>query len=170
MKSISRIWKTAILWKYGLRRRLTDIRCEEGHPSDCLFSSGKGWRWATGGKHARNHEVWAFMDLQQKIYSMFLHIGYIFLSHCEGIRKFSLEVVPLKDEPCMLTVALSFVRQHKELLERNTNEIRMSTGITSAFNGPQGHVSARTMASVAPLEWGLQNIVQQFATIQLKFN
>ena len=43
-----------------------DIRCEKGHPSDCLFSSGKGWRWAERGKHARNHEVWAFMakDLQ----------------------------------------------------------------------------------------------------------
>ena len=54
--------------------------------------------------------------------------------------------------------ALSLVRQCKELLERNTNEIRMSTGITSAINGPQGHVSARTVASVALLEWGLQRL------------
>ena len=46
----------------------------------------------------------------------------------------------------------------------------MSTGITSAINGPQGHVSARIVASVAPLKWGLQKIVQQFATIQSKFN
>ena len=34
----------------------------------------------------------------------------------------------------------------------------MSTGITSAINGPQGHVSARTVASVALLEWGLQRL------------
>ena len=53
---------------------------------------------------------------------------------------------------------LSLVRQCKELLERKTNEIRMSTGITSAINGPQGHVSARTVASVAILEWGLQRL------------
>ena len=54
--------------------------------------------------------------------------------------------------------ALSLVHQCKELLERNTNEIRMSTGITRALNGPQGHVSARTVASVALLEWGLQRL------------
>ena len=54
--------------------------------------------------------------------------------------------------------ALSLVRQCKELLERNTNEIRMSTGITSATNGPQGHVSARTVASVTLLEWGPQRL------------
>ena len=53
---------------------------------------------------------------------------------------------------------LSLVRQCKELLERKTNEIRMSTGITSAINGPQGHVSAKTVASVALLEWGLQRL------------
>ena len=63
--------------------------------------------------------------------------------------------------------ALSLVRQCKELLERNTNEIRMSTGITSAINGPQGHVSARTVASVALLEWGLQRL---YSNLQLKFN
>ena len=34
----------------------------------------------------------------------------------------------------------------------------MSTGIISAINGPQGHVSARTVASVALLEWGLQRL------------
>ena len=54
--------------------------------------------------------------------------------------------------------ALSLVHQCKELLERNTDEIRMSTGITSAINRPQGHVSARTVASVALLEWGLQRL------------
>ena len=66
MKSVSGIWKTAIFWKFAVRRRWTDIRREEGHLSDCLFSRGKGWRWAERGRQARNHEVWAFMakDLQ----------------------------------------------------------------------------------------------------------
>lgn len=40
----------------------------------------------------------------------------------------------------------------------NTDEIRMSTGTTSTINGPQGHVSANTVASVALLEWGLQRL------------
>ena len=66
MKSIFEIWKTAILWKYAERRRWTDICCEEGRPSDYLFSSGKGWHRAEKGKHVRNQEVWVFMakDLQ----------------------------------------------------------------------------------------------------------
>ena len=54
--------------------------------------------------------------------------------------------------------ALSFVHQCKELLDRNTNDIRTSTGITGAINGPQGHVSAKTVASVALVEWGLQRL------------
>ena len=54
--------------------------------------------------------------------------------------------------------ALSLVHQCKELLDRNTNEIRMSTGITTTLNGPQGHVSAKTVASVALVEWGLQRL------------
>lgn len=44
---------------------------------------------------------------------------------------------------------ISLVHQCKELLDRNTNDIRTSTGITSAINGPQGHVSTKTVASVA---------------------
>ena len=54
--------------------------------------------------------------------------------------------------------ALSLVHQCKELLDRNTNEIRMSTGITTTLNGPQGNVSAKTVASVALVEWGLKRL------------
>ena len=50
-----------------------------------------------------------------------------FSIHCKGTGYF----VKSADE------ALSLVRQCKELLERNTNGIRMSTGVTSALNGPQ---------------------------------
>ena len=54
--------------------------------------------------------------------------------------------------------ALSRVHQCKELLDRNTSDIRTSTGITSTINGPQGNVSAKTVASVALIEWGLQRL------------
>ena len=69
-----------------------------------------------------------------------------FCIHCKG----TCYSVKSADE------VLSLVCQSKKLLERNTKEIRMSTGITSAINGPQGHVCARTVASVALLEWGLE--------------
>ena len=54
--------------------------------------------------------------------------------------------------------ALSLVHQWRELLDSNVNDIRTSTGITSAINGPQGFVSAKTVTSVALLEWGLQRL------------
>ena len=65
-----------------------------------------------------------------------------FSIHCKG------ETYSLKSA----SIALSLVHQCKELLERNTNEIRMSTGITTTLNGPQSHVSAKTVASVALVE------------------
>ena len=52
---------------------------------------------------------------------------------------------------CLSTNAKSF-------LDRNTNKIRMSTGITGAINRLQGHGSAKTVASVALVEWGLQRL------------
>lgn len=53
---------------------------------------------------------------------------------------------------------LSLVHQCKELLDRNTNNTRMRTGITGAINEPQRHVSTNTMASVALLELGLHRL------------
>ena len=258
MKSVSGIWKTAILWKFAVRRRWTDIRREEGHLSDCLFSRGKGWRWAERGTQARNHEVWAFMAKylqhvsacgmhfpvtlrrgQENFFGISsterwaVHVDKFCLSNesflvtktghlcvrssqmerskflpaakerrlCQfrqpmGICTESERVIYTCDAQtnsikiCTKMVeyakflnsvgqlfdifsihykgtgysvksadeALSLVRQCIELLERNTNEIRMSTGITSATNGPQGHVSARTVASVTLLEWGPQRL------------
>ena len=52
------------------------------------------------------------VNMQKKSRSMSIHdkrstacfcMWDAFSSHCEGIRKISLEVVQLKDEPCMLT-------------------------------------------------------------------
>ena len=54
--------------------------------------------------------------------------------------------------------ALSLVRECKELLDSNSEDIRMSTGITRTLNGPQGHVSAKTVASVGMIEWGLKKL------------
>lgn len=54
--------------------------------------------------------------------------------------------------------ALSLVRHCKALLDENTEDIRINTGITGALNGPQGHVSAKTVASVGLMEWGLQRL------------
>ncbi|KAK3747343.1 hypothetical protein QZH41_007273 [Actinostola sp. cb2023] len=57
-----------------------------------------------------------------------------------------------------LTEAFSLVRQCKELLEKSTDHIRVTTGITGTINGPQVYVSARTVASVGLLEWGLKRL------------
>jgi hypothetical protein len=54
--------------------------------------------------------------------------------------------------------AVSLVRQCKEMLEENTNDIRGATSIETALNGPQGHVSARTVASVAMIDAGLKRL------------
>ena len=50
-------------WNFERQPSFKSIQCandeliylEKGHPSDCHFLSGKGWRWAERGKHARNH-------------------------------------------------------------------------------------------------------------------
>ena len=54
--------------------------------------------------------------------------------------------------------AVSLVRQCKEMLEENTNDIQGATSIETALNGPQGHVSARTVASVAMIDAGLKRL------------
>ena len=54
--------------------------------------------------------------------------------------------------------ALLLVRQCKDMLNETTTDIRNSTGITGALNGPQGHVSAKTVGSVELIEWGLQRL------------
>ena len=46
----------------------------------------------------------------------------------------------------------------KDMLSETTSDIRNSTGITGTLNGPQGHVSAKTVGSVGMIEWGLQRL------------
>ena len=46
-----------------------------------------------------------------------------------------------------------------DILNATTVDIRNGTGITVTLNGPQGHVSAKTVASVDIIEWGLQRLL-----------
>ena len=42
--------------------------------------------------------------------------------------------------------------------DKNTSDIQGATGIKTTLNGPQGHVSARTVASVAMIDTGIQRL------------
>ena len=55
--------------------------------------------------------------------------------------------------------ATSFVCQCKDIFNATTVDICNSTGITVTLNGPQGHVSAKTVGSVEMIEWGLQRLL-----------
>ena len=50
--------------------------------------------------------------------------------------------------------AIDLVRQCRRMLDENTYDIQETTGITRSLNGPQGHVSARTVASVSMIKKG----------------
>lgn len=54
--------------------------------------------------------------------------------------------------------ALLLVRQRKDMLNETSTDIRNSTRITGTLNGPEGHVSAKTVGSVELIEWGLQRL------------
>ena len=52
--------------------------------------------------------------------------------------------------------AIGLVRHCKTVLEEHAYQIRAEGKITDALNGPQGHVSAKTVTSVQLImEWGL---------------
>ena len=51
--------------------------------------------------------------------------------------------------------AIDLVRQCRRMLDENTYDIQETTGITRSLNGPQGPVSARTVASVSMIKKGL---------------
>ena len=48
--------------------------------------------------------------------------------------------------------AIGLVGQCRQMLDENTRDIQKLTGIHTTLNGPQGHVSARTVASVAMID------------------
>ena len=44
------------------------------------------------------------------------------------------------------------------MLDENTYDIQVATGIKTTLNGPQGHMSARSVASGAMIDTGLQRL------------
>ena len=64
--------------------------------------------------------------------------------------------------------AISLVGRCREMLDSNTRDIQESTGIKTTLNGPQGHVSARTVASVALVHAGLQRLHSNLSTFDYK--
>ena len=54
--------------------------------------------------------------------------------------------------------AIGLVRHCKTVLEEHACQIRAESNITGALNGPQGHVSAKTVNSVQLMEWGLRRL------------
>ena len=65
--------------------------------------------------------------------------------------------------------AISFVCQCKDILNATTVDICNSTGISVTLNGPQGHVSAKTVASsVEMIEWGLQKLLTNVSEFDYK--
>ena len=47
----------------------------------------------------------------------------------------------------------------------NTLRIRPESNITGALNGPQGHVSAKTVNSVQLMEWGLGRLADILSSV-----
>ena len=60
------------------------------------------------------------------------------------------------------------VCQCKDILHATTADIRNRTGITVTLNGPQGHVSAKMVASVEMIEWGLQRFLVNVSEFDCK--
>ena len=54
--------------------------------------------------------------------------------------------------------AIGLVKQCRDMLDENTSDIQGATSIKTTLTGPQGHVSARTVASVAMMDTGLQRL------------
>ena len=71
-----------------------------------------------------------------------------FSVHCKGVS------YKLKS----INEAVALVQHCKETLKQNESSIRSATNTTGTLNGPQGHVSAKTVASVDLIEWGLKRL------------
>ncbi len=65
-----------------------------------------------------------------------------------------------------LSEALGLVRNCQSLLQNNEHSIRSEINESRAINGPQGHISAKTVISVDLIESGLERL----RTILAKFN
>ena len=61
--------------------------------------------------------------------------------------------------------AISLVKQCRNKLDENTSDIQGATGMKTTLNGPQGYVSARTVASVAMMDTGIQSIARGLTSL-----
>ena len=57
-----------------------------------------------------------------------------------------------------LSEAFELVGICRETLDRNAADIRSTAALSDALNGPQGHVSAKTVDSVYLMEWGIKRL------------
>ena len=82
--------------------------------------------------------------------------GETLTTQTEGDHLVSLRAMASNVPPAPATEeAIGLVRHCKTVLEEHAYQIRAESNITDALNGPQGHVSAKTVNSVQLMEWGL---------------
>ena len=81
--------------------------------------------------------------------------GETLTTQTEGDHLVSLRAMASNVPPAPATEeAIGLVRHCKTVLEEHAYKIRAESNITDALNGPQGHVSAKTVNSVQLMEWG----------------
>ena len=64
--------------------------------------------------------------------------------------------------------AIGLVKQFREMLDENTSDSQGATGIKTTLNGLQGLVSARTVASAAMMDTGLQRLYANLGKFNYK--
>ena len=64
--------------------------------------------------------------------------------------------------------AIGLVKQCRNKLDENTSDIQGATGMKTTLNGPQGYVSARTVASVAMMDTGIQRLYANLGKLNHK--
>lgn len=64
--------------------------------------------------------------------------------------------------------AILLVQRCNTVMEENTVDIRRTTGIKTTLNGPEGHVAARTVASLSLIEKGLSKLADHLKTFNYK--
>ena len=114
----------------------------------------------------------------QKIFSMCLCKGNLFLSHCKGISKVSLQtaecntVVPLSDEPCMLTrfgseILFSNQKQASVWKTKTNGEVEVFAGCEREEGSVDGKVKERIADFNSQLGFAL-SLKVSFTSVMLR--
>ena len=64
--------------------------------------------------------------------------------------------------------AIGLVKQCRDILDENTSDIKGTTGIKTTLNGPQRHVSVRTVALLAMMDTGLERLYANLGNFNYK--